>query len=593
VQHPRGLTLDAYAAAKRLPADFLRTLDVTDSKYSGIAAVRIPYIDAAGNTVAVRHRIALSGDKFRWQKGAKPCLYGLNRLSQAQERGYVILVEGESDAQTLWHLGFPALGLPGANGWREDRDASLLDDLEAIYVVIEPDKGGETVLRWLSASEIRARVRLVELETKDVSECYVDDADAFPEKLERGLREATPWHERDRVSSALLAREAWEKCANLAQEPRILDRFGDDLHRAGLVGERQVGMILYLALTSRLLERPVSVAVKGPSSAGKSFAVQKVAGFFPPSAYYPLTAMSERALAYGTEPLAHRFLILYEAEGLEGDVAAYLVRSLLSEGRIRYETVEKTTDGLQPRLIEREGPTGLIVTTTQVTLHPENETRLLSVTVTDTPEQTKSILLALAEERVRSDLDEWRALQEWLLAGERRVVIPYGKALADLVPPVSVRLRRDFGALLNLVRANALLHQASRGRDDQGRVVANLDDYATVRELVHQQISEGVEATVPTTVRQTVEAVARIIDDDGVTITMLAKTLKIDKSAASRRWQAARARGYLRNLENGRGKPARLVVADPLPQDVEVLPPSQLVGDVHDRCTVASSKAAT
>ena len=30
-----------------------------------------------------------------------------------------MLVEGESDAQTLWHRGYPAIGLPGANQWRE------------------------------------------------------------------------------------------------------------------------------------------------------------------------------------------------------------------------------------------------------------------------------------------------------------------------------------------------------------------------------------------------------------------------------------------------------------------------------------------
>src|SRR5918999_4419341 len=118
----------------------------------------------------------------------------------------------------------------------------------------------------------------------------------------------------------------------------------------------------------------------------------------PESAYYALTAMSERALAYGDEPLSHRFLVLYEAAGMSGDFATYLIRSLLSEGRLRYETVEKTSEGLRPRLIEREGPTGLIVTTTAVKLHPENETRLLSLTVNDTRQQTRDVLAALAEE---------------------------------------------------------------------------------------------------------------------------------------------------------------------------------------------------
>ena len=41
--------------------------------------------------------------------------------------------------------------------------------------------------------------------------------------------------------------------------------------------------------------------------------------------------------------------------------------------------------------------------------------------------------------------------------------------------------------------------------------------------------------------------------------------------------------GYLANLEEKAGKPARLVVAAPLPEDVELLPPLDLLAD---RCTV-------
>jgi hypothetical protein len=61
---------------------------------------------------------------------------------------------------------------------------------------------------------------------------------------------------------------------------------------------------------------------------------------------------------------------------MASEFATYLIRSLLSEGRLRYETVEKTKDGLVPRVIEREGPTGLIATTTSLRLHPENKSAL-------------------------------------------------------------------------------------------------------------------------------------------------------------------------------------------------------------------------
>src|SRR5262249_48040906 len=153
--------------------------------------------------------------------------------------------------------------------------------------------------------------------------------------------------------------------------------------------------------------------------AGKSFIVEQTLKLFPPSAACALTAMSERSLAYDDEPLAHRMLVLYEAAGLRSDFASYLVRSLLSEGRLRYKTVEKTKQGLRPRTIEREGPTGLIATTTLDRLHPENETRVVSVLVTDTPEQTRAVLKGLAaDSRAPVDLAPWHALHEWLALGE-------------------------------------------------------------------------------------------------------------------------------------------------------------------------------
>ncbi|HLM99281.1 MAG TPA: hypothetical protein VK335_08380 [Bryobacteraceae bacterium] len=384
--------------------------------------------------------------------------------------------------------------------------------------------------------------------------------------------------------------DLWRQCEALAKSPQILDRFAEDLKRSGVVGEERTAKLIYLALTSRWFSRPVSMAVKGPSSGGKSYTVQQVLKFFPADAYYDLTAMSERALAYSTEPVQHRFVVLYEAAGMKGQTASYLVRSLLSEGRLRYETVEKTKAGLQAKLIERPGPTGLITTTTLIGLHPENETRLLSVTVKDSAEQTAEILVAIGAERTSTiDLAPWHSLQAWLAAGERRITIPFGEQLAKLIPPVAVRLRRDFGALFTLIKAHAFLHQATRQRDAQGQIIATLDDYAAVRELVADLISEGVNASVSATIRETVQAVATLQADSpgGVSLPKLATALKIDKSAVSRRAKDAECRGYLVNLEDQKGKSARWVIGEPLPDDLEILPPSD---KLEECCSVALTK---
>ena len=165
-------TLDTYAEKMRLPVAYLRKLSLSDVSYMRTPAVRIPYLREDGSEGAVRFRVALEkspegGDgRFRWRKGSKPCLYGLWRLGQGKEAGYVFLVEGESDCQTLWYHGFPALGVPGASNWRNEWTSDL-HGIEKVYVVVEPDQGGETFWERLAASPIRERLYRVELEVPD------------------------------------------------------------------------------------------------------------------------------------------------------------------------------------------------------------------------------------------------------------------------------------------------------------------------------------------------------------------------------------------------------------------------------------------
>jgi hypothetical protein len=586
-----GLTLDQYAAAKNIPAEFLRTVGLTEIHYDRVPALRIPYCGMAGEELAVRIRIALDGDRFRWRSGSKPLLYGLLRVGEARRAGYVALVEGESDCHTLWFYGIPALGIPGATNWREDRDAAHLDGIKTIYVVVEPDRGGDAVCEWLARSSIRHRARLVKLPTKDPSALHLEGRGEFLKGWQAACDSAIPWTQAEAESCAADRADAWDVCNRLAGKADILGELDNKLSELGLVGERRTAKLIYLALTSRLLDRPVSIAVKGPSSGGKSFVVESALKLFPPEAFCALSAMSDRALAYSSEPLQHRHLVIYEAAGMASEFATYLIRTLLSEGRLRYETVEKTKDGLSPRLIEREGPTGLIVTTTSLRLHPENETRMLSLTITDTQNQTAAVFRALAREGDEPEVDiwPWRALQTWLAKGATAVAIPFADRLLEMVPPLAVRLRRDFKTVLMLIRAHALLHQATRLRDHSDRVVATLDDYRAVRALVADLVAEGIDVTAKNEVRETVEAASRLLDGGSAEVrqTDLARALKLDKSSISRRVAAALDGGFLKNLEDRKGRPARLVLGDTLPADREVLPSAdRLAGDLLHGCAV-------
>jgi transposase-like protein len=167
-------------------------------------------------------------------------------------------------------------------------------------------------------------------------------------------------------------------------------------------------------------------------------------------------------------------------------------------------------------------------------------------------------------------------LQTWVAGTRAEVVVAYAATLAAAIPPVAVRLGRHFPTLITLIRAHALLHQLYRVRDADGRVLASFADYAIVRDLVADLIADGAERAVSMTVRETVRAVRELtveyVLEEGVTVVAVAHRLGIDKSSASRRVRVAIDRGFVRNLEDHRGRPARLVVGDALADDAAVLP---------------------
>jgi hypothetical protein len=593
---PSGCTLEDYALNKGLPVDFLKGLGLSEGKFKGKPRVEIPYLDTAGTEIAMRYRCALENStngigRFLWKTGSKVHPYGLWKINDFTSQKYIVLVEGESDCHTLWYHGFPALGIPGASTWNESW-STFLDPFETIYVVIEPDAGGQAILKWIARSSLKEKIRLLDLHPyKDPSEMYLSVKVNFKEFWQKALDTAPLWTEEVKKQAHQLASEAWKSCKDLAQNHQILDLFLTDLEKTGAVGVEREAKILFLAVVSRFLSRPISIVVKGPSSAGKSFLVEKTLDFFPPEAYYALTSMSEKCLLYTEESLSHRLLVIYEAAGMQNEMTSYIIRSILSEGVARYETVEKTSIGFRPRKLEVSGPTGLIVTTTAISLNPENETRMFSITLQDTIEQTRRILDRLANQTSEVfDFARWHNLQTWLSAQDNRVQIPFAEQLVNLVPPIAVRLRRDVHQVFTLIKAHSILYQANRQRNQTGEILADLKDYEAVFPLIADIIQHQTGTAVSPTVRETVETVRKILDESQtnvqpfVTQVQLKERLKLDKASISRRVRTALEAGYLQNIEERPRKPFRLVLGEPMPQDTELLPnPEKLAS-----CMVAS-----
>ena len=194
----KSYTLAEYTFNKHLPEDFLKdTCGISTAKdKDGTQYLKTPYFNEENTTAIFRKRY---GDKeFRWSWGSsgKLILYGDWRLPEARKVGWAILVEGESDTQTLWYLKFSALGVPGAANFNA-RMVPKLQDLK-LYIHQEPDQGGQTFLakicRILKEEDFIGEVytwSCKQFGVKDPSELYLrDGAEKASEKIQKAIKHA-------------------------------------------------------------------------------------------------------------------------------------------------------------------------------------------------------------------------------------------------------------------------------------------------------------------------------------------------------------------------------------------------------------------
>lgn len=199
------LTVKEYALLKKIPEDYLTNFFfLKNSSHYNTKCVSMPYLGADMKPVAERKRFSANEqgkNKFRWKAGSKASnyLYGLWQIKNIRSAGKVILVEGESDTQTLWYLKFPALGVPGADVAK----ASMLTPLEGVdnvYIHTEPDAGGQTFLekmcRLLKENNFSGSVyeiKCSQVGYKDPSELFVSlGKEESTEKLIALLSSARP-----------------------------------------------------------------------------------------------------------------------------------------------------------------------------------------------------------------------------------------------------------------------------------------------------------------------------------------------------------------------------------------------------------------
>jgi hypothetical protein len=160
------------------------------------------------------------------------------------------------------------------------------------------------------------------------------------------------------------------------------------------------------------------------------------------------------------------------------------------------------------------------------------------------------------------------------------VRIPFAEVVASHVKTeCGVRIRRDSSTMFMLTQAHAILHADARVRLEGGELVATFEDYAAAHELATEVFAAGLGAAVPPAVRSAVDALPPNLEHArGLSFAELGRLLQVDKKTARARMEVAIDAGWAIDLadrgdgEGHRGRPARLVKGEEMPEDLTVFP---------------------
>jgi len=254
-----------------------------------------------------------------------------------------------------------------------------------------------------------------------------------------------------------------KEALELAKDPKLLFRIKKDLDK-GIAGEDRTKLLLFLIAVSSFTRKPLGAIVTGESSSGKSYVVNQVLKYF--SNVERFSRITKAAPDRLGQNFDGRILYIDELRGAEAAQAS--LRVWISEGSLHLLTTELDENGkIVTKEIETNGTPVFITTHAGTMIDEELLNRVFLVSIDESKKQTRAVMDFEAEEFMDPHFDDrlepdpvickfLEILQPW------DVKIPFAKKLAEYFPADSVKARRDFRKLLNLIYVCAFLHQYQR-----------------------------------------------------------------------------------------------------------------------------------
>jgi predicted transcriptional regulator len=268
------------------------------------------------------------------------------------------------------------------------------------------------------------------------------------------------------VKKKMLTPDEREAAINFLMQPGLMQRTDELIGKAGVIGETNNRLLMYIIFTSRKRENPLHIISFGSSGAGKSHLQEKVAELIPEEDKIESTSLTSNALYYfGEYDLQHKLILIEDMDGAEA--VLYALRELISKKHIIKLVPMKDSRGITKTITFKvKGPVTVAGCTTQESIYEDNANRSFLIYIDESKEQDENIMCYQRRRSAGTVNSEEEKSIKALLQNTQRLLQPvavrnpYAEQLK--IPGEVFKPRRTNAHYLQFIEAVTFYHQYQR-----------------------------------------------------------------------------------------------------------------------------------
>lgn len=193
----------------------------------------------------------------------------------------------------------------------------------------------------------------------------------------------------------VLTNEQKQEAKQLLEDKNLLLKISNLLATAGLIDEKDNGLLLFLIFLTRDFNQPLHALIHGSSGSGKTNLLKTVINCVPEENVHITTALTENVLFYPPYRnfWQHKILML---EDLDGSLSAlYVLREFMSSGQITKFTTEmdQISGEHKQKKLTAVGPVCIVGATTKDKIYEDNSNRSYLIHVDETKDHQRNVMM--------------------------------------------------------------------------------------------------------------------------------------------------------------------------------------------------------